>query len=167
MDPLYPNGDRDVTEFLEEYYRLTKNYNLTNVEEALIAKNAVIMQAFRLKGGSMGFKGNVISFPQRLDDLCTELPRLPSELKIFTVRSHRRKQNEDDVENFHDFKVRRKHIHEWLLFLKKWSQPYKEVTIVDEKLQPLPEDGSIYRFIENQSKKNEAISRNEDDSKNQ
>ena len=37
---------------------------------------------------------------------------------------------------------------------------------MDEKLQQLPEDGSIYPFIENLSKKNEAIaSTKEDDSK--
>jgi len=45
---------------------------------------------FKLKAGSTGFKGNVISFPQRISDIATSLPRVPKEVKIIIVRSSSR-----------------------------------------------------------------------------
>lgn len=111
MDPLVPNGGRDVESFQREYYNIMENYPLNNVEEALIAKNAVIMQAFRLKGGSTGFKGNVVSFPQRVDDICLNLPRLPTEIKYVVVRRyHHSSKDDESLENYDQFKVRRENI---------------------------------------------------------
>jgi len=71
MDPLHPRTG-DVPLFHQERLALPQ---LSATEEALIAKNCVIMQGYRLRGWATAFKGNVISFPQDINDICLNLPR--------------------------------------------------------------------------------------------
>jgi hypothetical protein len=72
MDPLTPNAGRDALEFSLEYNEMVTTYKLNLIEECLIAKNAVFMQCYRLKGGSYGYRGNVITFPQRMTLRCSK-----------------------------------------------------------------------------------------------
>ena len=141
MDPLHPRVG-DVHLFHQERLALPQ---LSAMEEALIAKNCVIMQGYRLRGGGTAFKGNVISFPQDINDICLKLPRLPSSLNIVIARC--KKTTEADIESFIDFKVRRKAVHEWLLFLKKWSNVYADISINETVLSQLPIDGSIFKEV--------------------
>jgi len=76
MDPLVPQQFEDSDKFQAEYNEMITKCRLNFVEESLIARNCVCMTAYRLKGGSWGFRGNVISFPQEIVDVCTTLPRL-------------------------------------------------------------------------------------------
>lgn len=154
MDPLCPTlteqlGERNQVMAKQEYNYLIQNYRLTNIEESLIAMSQVFIQGFRLKGGSHGFKGNVISFLQDISSICSTLPRLPSSLHNFVVRCKAAPDN-DDVTQFIDFKVRREHVRKWLVFLKRWCPPYNNITISDDNLQSLPENGSVYNHL-NQS----------------
>jgi hypothetical protein len=110
----------------------------------LIAQHAPIMKIYRLKGHRGGqnvaFSGNVINVVQDMQDLVTQLPRLPADLPIFKVR---RKYGEAPDE-FKDFKIRRERIVKWLAFLMKWNELYREtVTILPENIARLPEDGSV------------------------
>ena len=118
MNPLYPhNADPTrLQEFENEYYSLLQECPLSAIEEALIARRTVVMQAYRLKGGQQGFSGNVISFPQRTSDLAQYLPRMASSIKWITVRCKRAA----DPSEYKDFKVHRSYIRRWLLFLVKW-----------------------------------------------
>ena len=118
-------------------------FKLTNVEESLIAKHCVVMSAYRLKGGSAGFKGNVISFPQDIADVCKMLPRLPQNCGIFKARSFHSNQ----ADKYIDFKVRRGYVLQWLQFLKKWSFVYRDIEISSDNLNKLPIDGSIYNDL--------------------
>ena len=124
MDPLKPSiltHGPIYDSFRSEYNMLP---SLSNIEECLIARNAVIMQAFHLKGGQTGFKGNVISFPQKVSYIYNVLPRLPSTIKVLIVRC--RGSNDEITNAYKDFRVRRNCIQQWLLFLKRWSNPYRD-----------------------------------------
>ena len=143
MDPLVPIDHLKKDEFLAEFYQLSNERKLTTIEEALIAKNQVLMQAFRLKGGSYGFKGGVICFPQRISDLTRILPRKVNELKIVIVRS----KTGDSPADFKEFKVRRDYVRDWLLFLIKWSPIYSDVSINENNMDELPMDLSVYHDL--------------------
>jgi len=109
------------------------------------------MQGYRLKGGSTGFKGNVISFPQDISDICRDLPRLPQSLKVVVARC--KGVSDEQVEKFIDFRVRRAHVLKWLQFLKKLSSPYKDITINEDNLSQLPEDGSVFHQLAKRDEK--------------
>jgi hypothetical protein len=143
MDPLVHPNPKLRTEFSEEYSALVSNYQVTNIEEALFAKNAVIMQAFRLKGGRTGFSGNVICFPQRVSDIVTILPRKFNELKVIIARC----KTGPDPSDYKDFKVRKNHVRVWLQFLIKWSPVYSDVTLDQSNLDKLPDNASIYHEL--------------------
>jgi len=139
MDPLKPSiltHGPIYDSFRSEYNMLP---SLSNIEECLIARNAVIMQAFHLKGG--------ISFPQKVSYICNVLPRLPSTIKVLIVRC--RGSNDEITNAYKDFRVRRNCIQQWLLFLKRWSNPYRDIVISDENLHGLPMDDSIFTDILN------------------
>ena len=141
MDPLVPLDSSLTGDFREEYDSIMDNFPLSNIEEALIAKHAVLMQAFRLKGsGRLGFSGNVICFPQRVSDISLILPRLVPTLKVIIARC----KNGQEPNEFRDFRVRRENIARWLHFLKRWSSAYADVEISSTNLDILPEDASVY-----------------------
>lgn len=143
MDPLVPSDSTLVNEFRREYNDIMDNFPVTNIEEALFAKNAVVMQAFRLKGGRTGFSGNVICFPQRVSDISTILPRKAGDLKIIVARC----KTGPEPTDFKDFRVRREHVRQWLFFLKKWSSAYSDVEISVENMEALPENDSVYMAL--------------------
>ena len=150
MDPLWPADPNDSNKmadeptrqrFLQEYYTLLEKCPLSNIEECLIARNAVFMQAYRLKSSMQMFKGNVICFPQKISDVTNILPRLPSNIKWIVTRC----KKSGDPSDYRDFKVKRERISRWLLFLKKWSIAYKNIEISLDNLNELPEEeASVY-----------------------
>ena len=143
MNPLVHADIQLQIPFRTAYDDLLLNFPLTTIEEALIAKVAVFMQAFRLKGGRSGFSGNVICFPQRVSDIVTKLPRRTDQLKIIIARM-RIVSTSTVPRDYKDFKVRRAHVSNWLHFLLKWSSAYADVCINEENLQLLPHNGSVY-----------------------
>ena len=126
-----------------ELKNLQVNYKLTHTEEALIARSVPIMSFMKLKGPvngqNMGFSGNVVNILQDIAPLCAVLPRLVTNIGIINIRSKRGSEPSD----YKDFKVRRNHIHKWLLFLKKWNKSYENIIIDMENINILPENGSI------------------------
>jgi hypothetical protein len=126
MNPLVHADIQLQIPFRTAYDDLLLNFPLTTIEEALIAKVAVFMQAFRLKGGRSGFSGNVICFPQRVSDIVTKLPRRTDQLKIIIARM-RIVSTTTVPRDYKDFKVRRAHVSNWLHFLLKWSSAYADV----------------------------------------
>jgi acyl transferase domain-containing protein len=143
MNPLVHADIQLQIPFRTAYDDLLLNFPLTTIEEALIAKVAVFMQAFRLKGGRSGFSGNVICFPQRVSDIVTKLPRRTDQLKIIIARM-RIVSTTTVPRDYKDFKVRRAHVSNWLHFLLKWSSAYADVCIDEDNLSLLPHNGSVY-----------------------
>ncbi len=66
----------DVPEELKE---------LSEIEEMLIAQVFTVMTVYQLRGGQNGYRGNVINFPQDVQEFTNQLPRHPSSLDILVV----------------------------------------------------------------------------------
>src|SRR4051794_38728929 len=76
---------------------------LSEIEEMLIARVFPVMSVYRLRGRQHGYRGNVINFPQDVEEFATHLPRHPSLLDVLVVR----RQFANDSTTFRDFRVRR------------------------------------------------------------
>src|SRR4051812_1917964 len=94
---------------------------LTDIEEMLIAQVFTVMSIYRLRGGQTGYKGNVINFPQNIQEFTTRLPWHPLSLEILLVQ----RQSENDPTGFSDFHVHRDRVANALLWLKENNQYYK------------------------------------------
>ncbi|CAG8815554.1 7212_t:CDS:1, partial [Gigaspora rosea] len=73
---------------------------LTEIEEMLIAQVFPIMIVYRLRGRQHRYSGNVINFPQDVEEFTTQLPRHLFSLSVLIVRW----QSERDPVAFRDFK---------------------------------------------------------------
>ena len=111
--------------------------NLTPLEQMLIAKAAVIVPVHIMTGGWTGYSGHTIIFPQDIQALATSLPRSPASLEIITIR---RKNQEGGWNHFH---VRRNKVLLALQFLIAHNPLYSDITLDEEVLQSLPEDGIV------------------------
>ena len=59
---------------------------LTDIEEMLIAQVFTVMTVYQLRGGQTGYRGNVINFPQDINEFMKWLPRHPSTLDVLVIR---------------------------------------------------------------------------------
>ena len=84
---------------------------LTEIEEMLIAQVFTVMTVYRLQGGQNGYRGNVINFPQDIQEFTKRLPRKPSTLDVLVVR----RQSSNESTAFKDFNVRRGKVSKALL----------------------------------------------------
>src|SRR6266496_1225193 len=75
---------------------------LTETEEMLIARVFPVVSVYYLRGGQYGYRGNVINFPQDVQEFITRLPRHPSSLDMLVVR-----RQSSGGSTFVDFNVRR------------------------------------------------------------
>jgi hypothetical protein len=113
--------------------------DLTEIEEMLIARVFPVMSVYRLRGGQHGYRGNVINFPQDVQEFATKLPRHPSSLEVLIIR----RQSMNSSEGFRDFRVRRLKVARALVWLRENNRFYAEVIIDHEVIKSLPSDGSI------------------------
>ncbi|CAG8781808.1 19739_t:CDS:2, partial [Gigaspora rosea] len=112
---------------------------LTEVEEMLIAQVFTVMLVYKLRGGQHGYRGNVINFPQDVQEFTTRLPRHPPTLNILIV--HR--QSANDLTAFRDFIVCRNVVTNALCWLKANNRYYADIIIDNEVLESLPQEGYI------------------------
>lgn len=131
------DNDMDPGEVLEELQ------GLTEIEEMLIAQVFTVISVYRLRGGQHGYRGNVINFPQDVQEFTTSLPRQPSTLNVLVVR----RQSANDPTAFRDFRVRRDKVARALLWLKENNDYYKDINIDNKILNSLPEDDSIIDML--------------------
>ena len=61
---------------------------LTEIEEMLIARVFTVISVYRLRDRQYGYRGNVINFPQDIQEFATRLPRHSSSLEVLIVRRH-------------------------------------------------------------------------------
>jgi hypothetical protein len=117
---------------------------LTEIEEMLIAQVFPVMTVYRLRGGQTGYKGNVINFPQDIQEFTKRLPRHPSSLDVLLIR----RQSANDETAFRDFTVRRNKVGIALAWLKSNNSYYADVIIDEEILKSLPENDSIAKHLQ-------------------
>ena len=119
---------------------------LNEIEQMLIARIHPFMRVFRLHGGAVGYKGQILNVQQDITELTQQLPLLPSEIPCFIVR----KPNQSSPIGHRDFLVNRNKIIQWLTFLKEHSEYYHDIDLdaAVERAQQLPEDGSVAGAIQ-------------------
>ncbi|CAG8833775.1 10296_t:CDS:2, partial [Gigaspora margarita] len=72
--------------------------NFTEVKEMLIAQVFTVVSVYNLHGGQYAYRGNVINFPQDMQEFATRLPHHPSSLDILIV--WRNSSNQSAFRNF-------------------------------------------------------------------
>ena len=111
---------------------------LSDVEEALIARASEVVTYYRLPHGSTGYRGHVCFLPQNINGFLDQLPRRVEELDWIIVR------REGCTPGKHkDFKVRREAVMRWLRFLKRNNEAYKDIRLDDDAAERLPEDDYV------------------------
>src|SRR5215212_2921579 len=120
-----------------------------------------VVSVYRLRGGQHGYRGNVINFPQDIQEFTKTLPRQPSSLDVLVVR----RQTANEPTAFRDFIVRREKVARALLWLKKHNGYYKDITIDNEILQTLPENGSVFNILPH-LQNDQSVDENTDDIEN-
>jgi ATP-dependent DNA helicase PIF1 len=127
----------------------------------LIAQVFPVISVYNLRGGQYAYRGNVVSFPQDVQEFVTRLPRNPSSLDALIVRHH-----STNGSAFRDFCVRRKKITQALHWLKINNIFYRNIDIDENILQSLPENGSIANQLPqltgDETEKESSIERNID-----
>ena len=108
-----------------------------NVKQSALARS--LAEGDLLRGGQTGYKGNVINFPQDINEFTKRLPRHPSTLDVLVIR----RQSANDSTAFRDFNVRRSKVGNALVWLKAHNCYYEDIVIDEEILQSLPVNGSI------------------------
>ena len=86
-------------------------------------------------GGQPGYRGHVLNMPQNIQGFLNKLPRDPSELPVLVVRRH----GADNT--YTDCRVRREKVLTALQWLKQNNHFYQDITINQEVVQSLPDDG--------------------------
>ncbi|XP_034245757.1 uncharacterized protein LOC117647893 [Thrips palmi] len=112
--------------------------DLTVVEQQLISLIHPVVSLYKIMNVQYKYTGNVINFPQNIQEIATSLPHKIADVKgIITVRSV-------GSEVFKDFKVRKERVRKALYWLKCNNPVYANIKINDENLNELPEDGNLY-----------------------
>ena len=109
--------------------------NLTQIEEMLIAHALPIMRVYIKLGGQRGYSGHCIHLPQNVKELATSLPRYPKDLAVIIVKVKGRDNTLKDVT------VRKQKVHNALVWLINNNPHYSELTINEDALNSLPENG--------------------------
>ena len=109
--------------------------NLTQIEEMLIARALPIMRVYIKPGGQRGYSGHCINLPQNVTELAISLPRYPKDLAIIIVKVKGRDNT------FRDVTVRKQNVHNALLWLITNNPHYSQLTINEDALNSLPENG--------------------------
>lgn len=111
----------------------------------IISPIVPIMSAYRLEGGRLAHKGNVINFKQDVVQLARSLPRRVGELPVVIVR----RRNSRSPNTFSEFRVRREAIRKWLEVLFAENPSFlalldgEELSWDELSLESLPEDANV------------------------
>ncbi|CAG2225841.1 unnamed protein product [Mytilus edulis] len=110
---------------------------LNSIEQQLIALNIPFMKIMALpKGGQKGVHGPVVCVPSDLKKVTTILPRSEDESLLLKVKL-KRKLNYKGYDKYQF--VRPNHLEQALVYLKDKNVWYKDVSINDEWINPIPE----------------------------
>lgn len=116
---------------------------LTYLEELLIARTMPHMHTFVIeRSGQLGYRGNVITFPQDIDEVAKNLPR-SGPLMVCVVKKGRCPGARDKI-----FRVRRQKIEDALVWLQQNNRFYHDLNIDQNQLSQLPVDGVYEGGIE-------------------
>ena len=107
--------------------------DLREGEKLLIQQVSPYVPLQHLSKGSYGCKGHVCSFLQNVQEICTILPRLPSDVNTVRVIKHFTLENEEI--GSHTFCIRKQRVLDALKWLKEHNVLYKDITIEESNLE--------------------------------
>lgn len=114
---------------------------LTLMEQTLISPVKPFLTVFRLEGGQYGYNGQIINFNQDISALVTELPNAINSISNTVIF----RRETDDLNTFFEVRVHKMKVWEALSWLIKNNPVYrKKITINQQNLNELPDDGSIH-----------------------
>jgi hypothetical protein len=119
--------------------------DLTYLEEQLIARIHPVISVYRIRGHQIGYRGQVINFPQDVKVFASSLPHRIMDLT--SVLAVRFKNQKEGTETFIDFHVRAKKVRDALTWLKINNPYYHDISISDENLALLPDNGDMSASI--------------------
>lgn len=126
--------------------------NLSFIEQLLIARIHPIVSLYKLRRGQFKYTGQVINFPQNVQEVYTSLPQKITDLTgVVTVRV-------DRSDGFKDFHVHKEKVLNALLWLKNYNPFYHDIQISYDNLDELPSDDNIYRLTKGVDVTNEDLS---------
>jgi hypothetical protein len=99
-------------------------------EKLLIQQISVYVPLHHLKYGQLGAKGHIVSFPQDISTVCTELPRLPTSVTMIRVIKHFKVEDGEIASK--SFSVRKLVVLSALKWLKQHNIHYRDITIREE-----------------------------------
>ena len=112
---------------------------LQPTEHQLIAQAHVIMRAYRMEKGNLGYKGQCLNMQQNVQQFIESLPTKVEDLPLFWMR----KRNQGTPSGYRDFRVRCDVIRQWLVWLKANNPLYFNIIIDEEEIDRLPDDGDV------------------------
>ena len=101
----------------------------------LIARALPIMRVYIKPGGQRGYSGHCINLAQNVTELATSLPRYPKDLAVIIVNIRGRDNT------FKHVTVRKQNVHNALIWLINNNPHYSELTMNEDALNLLPENG--------------------------
>ena len=104
----------------------------------LISPVMPMVSVYRLPHGQYGYSGHVIILPQDIAGFVTTLPRHANELDIIIVR-----KKGSSPSQHHDFRAGRSVVLSALRFLIANNKYFSNITINNEALLQLPQDGDL------------------------
>ena len=116
------------------HYTIPDELNdLWEAEKLLLQMVAPYIPLVHIRNGTLGLKGHVCSFPQCIKDVCHELPRLPTDVRV--VRMIRNFKEADGTLGMKSFRVHQEKVLSALRWLKKYNVEYRDnVTINEDNL---------------------------------
>jgi hypothetical protein len=139
LQPILPiwyneNGDPQ--------YRLPSELeSLREAEKLLISLVSVYVPLHHLSMGQMGCKGHVCCFEKDISELCTVLPKLPSDVSV--IRVVRKYKTEEREITTKAFSVRKHNVLAALRWLCKYNHLYKDIHIAEENLNWMGEKNEM------------------------
>jgi hypothetical protein len=98
----------------------------------LIQRVSPLVPVVQIKNGILGTRGHVVSFFQDISGICTELPRLPTDITMIKVVRTGVTADRENVQNV--FTVNCSRILNALKWLKQHNPLYKDIKINESNL---------------------------------
>lgn len=126
---------------------------LTQMEEMLILPVHALVQVWQIRGGQYKYTGHTCNFPRDTAVFHAKVPLLPQEVDVIIMRRSG-VQGENNEAIHQDFRVRRQVLETWLKYLEVHHPTFRQgaqqqVEIDYQRLNQLPEDGSIHEQLRN------------------
>ena len=106
--------------------------HLTLAEKLLIQRVSPLVPVIHIKNGILGIRGHVVSFFQDISGICTELPRLPTDITMIKVVRTGVTADGENIQNV--FTVNRSRILNALKWLKQYNPLYKDIIVNESNL---------------------------------